>query len=550
MTPKFISTIFALAAATALVPCVGFADTFEAESAVTAATLYPNGAHVTRHATVSVPAGKHQISFFDIPVANEHAPVQGLQTRVDQATLGPVTIVNEATTEKDGVRSTEAQKAFDAVEALEAQLKTEKRKVLALELEADAAEDSLNFINALETPEGANASDIAALAATIRDQSLQARLAMQDAKARAEDAKDALKGLTQELADAKAALQKLSSASRLRARITLEVDLKEAADVGVTFVYDTAAAGWRPTYKAHVDTVENTLVLNRTMLASQSTGEPWVDVDLSFSTERPSRRTEPSTVAEYLRRIDEPAVRRQDFSDLDIAANEAKLTFSDAPMAAMGMEVAQAQSYGLSLTFNYGSPATLYSAAGGATEFALSPMSFTPDLSVRAVPLFDDTGYLIANVTNDGGEVLLPGDMQLFRDGSLIGDSFFEMQPDGAEFEMAFGAIDGVKVSRVTLDRNEGDRGFISKSNEASSSVRLDVENLTGRSWPIEVMDRVSVSEQGDLTVDWKATPMPTEQGVDDRRGVLSWRFDLPSGESKSIQLDENLRWPEGQILR
>jgi hypothetical protein len=204
MTPKFISTIFALTTATALVPCVASADLFEAESLVTAATLYPNGAHVTRHATVSVPAGKHQISFFDIPVANEHAPVQGLQTRVDQATLGPVTIVNEATTEKDGVRSTEAQKAFDAVEALEAQLKTEKRKVLALELEADAAEDSLNFINALETPEGANASDIAALAATIRDQSLQARLAMQDAKARAEDAKDALKGLTQELADAKA----------------------------------------------------------------------------------------------------------------------------------------------------------------------------------------------------------------------------------------------------------------------------------------------------------------------------------------------------------
>lgn len=548
MTPKFISTIFAFTAATALVPCVGFADTFEAESAVTAATLYPNGAHVTRKATVSVPAGKHQISFFDIPVSNELAPVQGLQTRVEHATLGPVTVINEVTSKNDSVRSPEAQAAFDVVEALETQLKNEKRKVLALEQEANAAEDSLNFINALETLEGANASDIAAMAATIRDQSLQARLAMQDAKARAEDAKDALKGLTQELADAKVALQKLASATRLRARISLEVDLKEAADVDVTFVYDTAAAYWRPTYKAHVDTVENTMVLDRTMLAGQTTGEPWVNVDLSFSTERPSRRTDPSDVAEYLRRISDPAVMKQERSIT--FSGSARMGFNDAPMALMDMEVAETQAYGLSLTFNYGSPATLYSAAGGATEFALSPVSLTPDLSVRAVPLFDDTGYLIADVTNDSGEVLLPGDMQLFRDGSLIGDSFLEMQPDGAEFEMAFGAIDGIKVSRVTLDRNEGDRGFISKSNEASSSLRLDVENLTARSWPIEVMDRVSVSEQEDLTVEWTATPMPTEQNVDDRRGVLSWRFDLPAGETQSVQLEENLGWPEGKILR
>lgn len=545
MIPKFISMTFAISAATALVPCAVLADSFEAHSTITAATLYPNGAHVTRQATVSVPAGKHQITFFDIPVAHESAAVQGLQARVTQATLGPVTIVNEVANETDGMRSPEAQKAYEKVDALEAQLKSEERAVLAIELEARAAEDSLKFINGLTASDDAAAADILALALTIREQSLQARLAMQDATARAEEGRDGLKGLIQELADAKAALKKITSSTPMRARITLEVDLAQAADVDVTFDYDTAAASWRPTYKAHVDTVENTVTLDRSMLATQATGEPWIDVDLSFSTERPSRRTEPSIVSEYLRWIGDPIAQKQARGVLLSDAG----SMETSSMVAMEMDVAQ-QSYGLSLTYEYGSPATLYSAVDGATEFALARVSLEPELSVRAVPLYDQTGYLVAEVTNDSGAVLLPGDMQLFRDGALIGQSYFEMQPNGSEFEMAFGAIDGIKVSRVVLDRNEGDRGFISKSNESTSSVRIDVENLTSRSWPIEVVDRVSVSEQTDLTIEWSADPMPSEQTADDRRGVLTWNFDLPAGETKSITLDENLRWPEGKYLR
>jgi uncharacterized protein (TIGR02231 family) len=558
MTPKFITTIFTLTTATALVPCVAFADLIEAQSTVIAATLYPNGGHVTRHATVSVPAGQHQISFFDIPVTHENAVVQGLQTQLGQAKLGPVSIVNEAASEQDIARSIDAKDALGRVQRLEAQLRAEQRQVAAFELEASAAEDSLTFINSLETPEDATGIEIAALALAIREQSLQARLAMQEAKARAVDGREALEGLLQHLADARAALQKLASSSEYRAHITLEVDLAEAAEVEVTFMYDTAAAYWRPTYKARVDTVENTLVLDRSIAAGQATGEPWVDVDLSFSTEQPSRRIAPSDVAEYVRRVFDPSVKRGEAGV--IFSGSADIGYNDAPMVSfelaapksmsMDAEVAQSQSYGLSLTFNYGTAATLFSSAKGATDFALGSLPLAPDLFVRAVPLYDDTGFLIAKTTNESGEALLPGAMQLFRDGALIGDGVLDMQANGAEFEMAFGAIDGIKVSRVTLDRNEGDRGFISKSNETSSSVRLDVENLTARTWPIEILDRVSVSEQDDLMVDWSATPMPSEQGVNDRRGVLRWRFDLATGEAQSVTVDENLRWPEEKVLR
>jgi uncharacterized protein (TIGR02231 family) len=548
MTPKFISTVFAISAATAIVPCSVLADHFQSQSIVTSATLYPSGAQIKREATIALPAGHHQVTFFDIPVGHESAVIQGLQTQISNATLGPIQVVNALATKDDGLVSEAAKAAFAKVETLEEQYKLEQRNVSKLKLEVSAAEDSLNYIAALQSPEGARSDEIAALALTIRTQSLEARLAMQNAQVRAQDAQDALRDLMQDLTDAQTELAKYVSSAEYRAQITLDMTLKTAADVDVSFVYDTDAAFWKPTYKAAVDTVEETLDLKRAVMAGQATGEPWEDVALRFASEQPSRWPAPSDVSEHVRRIGDIIAQREMRS---VAFDGAAKTMAmEAPISSMDMEVAQAQSYGLNMTFDYASPATLYSTESGETEFALESISLTPDLMVRAVPLYDDTGFLIAKTKNESGEILLPGEMQLFRDGALIGQSYLDVQAAGAEFEVAFGAIDGIKISRTVLERNEGDRGFISKSNEAASSLRLDVENLTTRSWPIEVLDRVSVSEQEDLIVEWTADPMPAQQSYEDRRGVLNWQFDLPSGDTESITLTEKLRWPEGKTLR
>ncbi|RPE63132.1 uncharacterized protein (TIGR02231 family) [Pacificibacter maritimus] len=548
MTRIPLSTVFTFLAATALVPTASWSAQFEATSVVSAVTLYPNGAQITRDARITLPAGQHQVTFFDIPVEHENARLQGLQTQVAKAQLGPVQVVNVATSQDEMVVSEAAQSAYDRVESLKAELQRERRNIAAVKLEVDAAEDSLNYISSLKSPEGATPDEIASLAQTIRAESLQARLTMEDAKARTQTAEEDLEALELDLADAQAELSKHTSVSPYRAQVTLNVSLQEEAEVDVTFVYNSAAAFWQPSYKASVDTVDQSLTLQRSIEAGQSTGEPWTDVALRFATEKPSQRTAPSIVPEYLRRVGEIPVQ----GNMRAVALDgvSKMAMTEAPMASVATEVAQAQSYGVSLSFDYAQPATLYSTRMGTTEFALDPVSLTPDLIVRAVPLYEDTGYLIAKTQNDTDGLFLPGDMQLFRDGALIGQGYLDVQPVGSEFEIAFGAIDGIQVKRTVLDRNEGDRGFIAKSNQSSSEVRLDIENMTSRAWPIEVIDRISVSEQDDLTVDWKADPMPSTQNYEDRRGVLSWQFDLEGGEAESISITENLKWPEGQILR
>ncbi|WP_417258329.1 DUF4139 domain-containing protein [Celeribacter sp.] len=546
--PRVISAI--ATSLIALSPAIAQAEVFTAQSTVSAATLYPNGAEITRTARLQMPAGHHELRLTDIPYQTVQPLTQSLRAELKNAVLGPVS-VRAATSPQSESGSPQAQAAqvvLNAAKDTLAQLKAQK--VAALD-EVQAAQDSLDFLTRLKAPSGATAADLAQTAAMIREQSSAARVEKAQAQARAD-------ALVEEIADAKAAVEaaksdlaRIAATDLSHVTVTLHVEVPQEAEVSADLIYPVNDAGWVPSYTARLDTVTGEMQLERGVKAVQATGEAWFDVDLAFSTERPDRRTAPSQVSPLIRRLFDPEELRPVARTMAADSMDVQGVMAEemAPPPMMTKSAAP-QSYGLSLTYTLPSAQTLYSNADETTEFALSTVEVAPDVTVRAVPLYEATGYVVAEFENESGEVLLPGEMRMYRDGAFIGQSYIDTIAAGQDTELAFGAVDGIQVSRVVLTRNEGDRGMIRKSNEMESAVRLTVENLTDRAWPIEVVDRVSVAEQEDLKIEWTSTQEPTEVSADDKRGVLTWAFDLvPSGEW-STEVTEKLTWPEGQQLR
>ena len=54
-----------------LLPCPALADTILAKSQITAVTLYPQGAQVTRVVSFNAPAGTHDLLITDLPAGTE-----------------------------------------------------------------------------------------------------------------------------------------------------------------------------------------------------------------------------------------------------------------------------------------------------------------------------------------------------------------------------------------------------------------------------------------------------------------------------------------------
>lgn len=533
----------------AFFPTFVLAEDIPLNSDVSAATLYPRGATVTRVIQFNAPAGQHDLIVTDLP---QNTPLDSVRVAVDGAVLGSLTVRDDFVPPRSNDDDAAFKVAEAEVERLEQALRDGLAGVERIRLEQQAAEARVTFLNQLGEGEGVAEMDVAALrdlVAMIGEETLSAQQAALDAQLRADAAKRGLEDLEEELEDARQRLNSLVPEKEERAMLAVSVSADKQVQGKLTVTYNIWDAEWRPVYDVRLDRDAGKLTLDRGVLVAQHTGENWHDVALTLSTARPSEQTAPGQIWPWLRRIENPAQVRQ--KNLERAQSGALFGAADEAAAAepMMVEEADAEFDGLAVTYSYPSPVSIASKADN-IRISLGTLDTSAETTAQAVPLSDSNAFLVAEITNDMGELILPGTAMFYLDGRFIGQRHLELMAAGAEADLAFGPIDGLRLTRTVLDRNEGDRGVITKSNDLLEAVEIKVENLTQEDWSIRLLDRVPYSEQEDLEITWSAQPRPTEENIDGKRGILSWEFDLGAGDSKLISLEHELEWPEDKVLR
>lgn len=536
----------------ALLPTALVADDVPLASDVTAVTLYPRGATVTREVPFELPPGRHRLILADLP---KGTPLASVRVAVTGAVMGGVTSRDDYVPPRDEDESAALAAARAEVERLEAALRQGRAGVEAIRLEREAATARVEFLSALGSSEAVARMDVAALrelTGMIGTETLAALQAAHDAGRRAEAAERGLEDLREELKTARQALQALVPEDEARATLAITVTAPEAADGTLTVTYNTPRAGWQPVYDLRLRRDSGRLAIDRGAFLRQGTGENWSDIALTLSTVRPAEQTAPSPIRPWLRRIYDPEERRPKTlmrreTDAEGLAGALAEPTAEAPAAPVQ---AAAAFDGLAVTYSY--PGTV-SVASGADRLrvALGSLETQADLVAQAVPLSDTSAFLMAAITNDTDELILPtSEAMFYLDGRFVGRQGLDLVPAGGEARLAFGPIDGLRLTRTVLGREEGDRGVITRSNALDEQVRIEVENLTGESWPLRVLDRVPYSEQEDLEITWSARPRTSERDVDGKRNVLAWEFELPAGETQVIGVTHTLNWPEGMKLR
>ena len=541
--------VFALA----LLPTAVLAEDIPLASDVTGVTLYPNGATVTRRVPFSAPAGAHQLVLTDLP---RSTPLASVRVAVEGAQMGSVSTRNDFVPPRTEETNAAIEAAEDRVELLEEELRNREAAIESIRLEAKAAEARVDFLESLGKGEGVAALDVEklmALSEMIGSETLEALQAAQGARRRAEAAARDLKDPQEDLRRARQALAALVPEQEDRAMLAVAVRSDAPAEGMLTVTYNIYEAGWQPVYDLRLERDTGDLDIERGALVYQQTGENWSDVALTLSTTRPTEQTVPGEVWPWLRRIFDPEVPVPMPKPLVRAEPEAGYA-ADAAMEEAMVEAAPVQAAaqfdGLSVTYSY--PETVDVATGADNlRITLGTLEAEAEMVAQAVPLTDTNAYLMAEFTNEAEELILPThEASFYLDGRFIGKRPLDLIPAGGEAELSFGPIEGLRLERTVLGRNEGDRGMISRSTELTEEVRIEIENLTGEAWPMRVLDRVPYSEQEDLEIEWNAAPHASEMDVDGKRGVLAWEFEIAAGEEKEITLTHTLEWPEGMVLQ
>lgn len=535
-----------------LIPSLAMADSFALTSPVSHVTVYPQGATVTRDVSFDIPQGQHDLILLDLPSG---AALESVRVKVEGARMGALTLREDFVPPRPDNKSEDVMVAEALIKSIEADIQNTKDTAEKRRLASRASDVQVRFLEQLGSSDSAanlGTDALREMSRMIRSETLNAEEAAHQAEIEARAIEVSLENKERDLEKARQALQALTPDSENRSYLSVAVE-SDAATTGklqISYVVDDAA--WYPIYDMYLTRGATPSVeMERGAFVQQYTGENWGNVKLTLSTAQPSSEAAASNLYPWRQRIQDPAPARPKLtSRIGAVAGAMAEPMIESPVIVDATE-AHAQFDGYAVVYEYPLPVDIASGAD-AVRLKLDRLTTGAEIFARAVPLYDDTAFMVASITNDTGEVLLPSQYaMLYVDGVFAGASsdFAGLQPL-EKAELPFGSIDGLRLERTILSQTEGGKGLITTSNQRTQQARIELRNLTNDTWPIRLFDRVPYSEQDDLRITWQATPEPTEANADNKRGILRWDMTLPPKTEQVISLEHSLSWPEGKELR
>lgn len=527
------------------------AATISAPSRVDQVMLYPDAAIITRQLSVDVPAGSHEILIADLPLSADPASLRVEASGSSRLVIGGIDLrMGAGESRPDAALATKLKAAREARDRLSDRIEaTEGRKSMFQRLaERDPAptdgkpfdiESWLRAVDAVGKGLQATNDELRGL--------------------RIEQAK-----LDEDIAVLEGAIGK-PQAPQPKRLAAIAIDAAEAGKATLMVSYRVQGASWRPIYDARLETrgAKPGLELTRRALLRQRTGEDWREARVVLSTLRVQRGTAAPVIQTQKLGFFEPpapapmprasAPAGMPMSDaMAMRAEPGRLKTEREPSGEVEAveEQAKAEATRFQAEFTLPMPVTLPS-GNEERSFRLASLNIAPDLQHKASPALDTNAYLETSFVLPGEVPVLAGEVLLTRDGAFIGRSRLSDKAAGDRLNLGFGADERVVIKRVPVMREQRDPGLLSSMRSEENRFRIDLRNLHAFPVTIQIVDRLPISEDQQITIERLADmTKPDIENLDDRRGVFAWNATLAPQEAKSFTTAWRMRWPQGRIVR
>jgi uncharacterized protein (TIGR02231 family) len=562
---------------------IAFAAPVPTTSTITAATVYPDRAVITRTASaVQLPAGTNEFTFADLPAALLDDSVQvSAQGSVAASLLDISTRTVFITTEPDA-----------RLKALDDQLTELRREERVLNDQSTLLDSQRALLGNIEkvstSPVTARAGETPPARPTLDDYA-QLLTFSASQRARLDTATQKLEldrtALTEKITATQAQLNELRGkqpSRRAQKTVTIRLASDTAGKLDITLSYALPGASWSPAYDARLASEKRQVQLDAFGLVRNATGEDWKGIALTLSTARPGLGGSAPEISAWYLDVARP-VEYSKASRSSMAFDRAVGSVAAAPKAAFAnsammsadtfagvptfgnsefkvetasLAIATVESAATSASFKIATPVTLAS-DNTPQRVPLGSATLTAELQYQATPKLQETAYLAAYVTNRSELPFLAGSLNVFLDDTFVASSRLATTMPGEKFTLNLGADEGISIKRKIVSRFTEDTGFTTKSRRTTYDILVTVTNNKRTTERVVIKDAAPVARdekilvkllapaERDLLKPEEAAAQPPKLGIArDADGKLVWRLDLKPGEKREIPLKFSIEHP------
>ncbi|HOZ40675.1 MAG TPA: DUF4139 domain-containing protein [Flavobacteriales bacterium] len=330
------------------------------------------------------------------------------------------------------------------------------------------------------------------------------------------------------------------------------VEITSAVEVAATFSlsYFVPSAGWTPAYDLRAKGVGQPIDLLMKAQVTNNTGEDWNKVELSLSSGNPTLGGVMPTLNPWTLYMHRPMRLENSSSRVPRKATSdgAAPAVAYSEMALKEYEdmdantiVTNTVAYRTTTSeFIIETPFTIPS-DGVPHTVGVKNHSIAATFKHYATPKLEKDAFLYARTTGWEGLNLLPGEANVFFEGTFVGQSFLDLDQPRDTMDISLGRDKGVVVERVKR-KASNEKAVIGGSRTVTIGWDLTVRNTKGTGVDLEVRDQHPMSPQSEIEVKL------TEKGdavVNENNGMLTWNISLASKETRKLGFAYTVKHPK-----
>jgi uncharacterized protein (TIGR02231 family) len=504
---------------------------------VTAVVLYPGSAGITR--TAQVAPGASEVVLTGLPA---NFDVQTMRVAASGGLrVGAVTTLDAAGSQ---ARNPAEAALVEKIQGLQDQ------KAL-LDAEASAALVVKNFLEKLNGNGGADkpgpqpdGKALAAMIDTLGKGVSGALVKIQKIAVQQRAVDASIDVLQRDLA-------RLQSGSRDTRAVTVRL----LGDKGgtVTVNYQLNNAGWKPGYRASLDSAASSIELARLATVAQNTGEDWSNVKLTLSTGQPrqspvgreaqpwllswkERQQEPAAMKMFAPAAPAPALER-----VSVTGSRVKKDMEEID-ASLVNEVQGA----FATEFEVPERVSLAS-DGRAVTLSLSTQTLAAKQYLRVTPRLERSAFIMAEIARPEG-VWPVGNLQLFRDGGYVGATQWNLQ-QGKRTEFSFGRDEQLTVSLDAVEGKSGSKGIFGTRAAHTVADVITISSRHRKAMDLVVIEASPVSTSDEIKVQAVFEPKPAVTAWEDRRGVVAWKTSIAPAAMLKFNVEYQIDYPKDGVM-
>ncbi len=503
-------------------------------SQIKSVTVFLKGAQVYRNGSAKIPAGISSLIFEKLPRDLNPESVQLSGT-------GSFTILSVS----HRYNFLEDQEKSERIRDLEGRLKTLQsersrqdgiRKVYEAEESMLLANKSVGGTqNGLETARLKEVADFF-------------RLRLTEISNKKIELQEKIQGLDEEIQKLKNQLAQAGTAGKIPvSEILVQVSATSAQTARLELEYLVNQAGWVPSYDIRAKDITQPVSILYKAGVYQNTGEDWKNISLSLSTGNPQLSGTTPVLSPWYLNFFEPVYRAvqgkvtgvqlKSAAALDEVVEAAEMPAASSAAGYTTVSEAQTQ-----VMFHIQLPYSIPS-GGQNQSVEIQQFSVPAEYVYHTVPKLDADAFLQARITGWEKFNLLPGEMNLFFEGTYVGKSFLDPRNTKDTLDLSLGRDKSIVVKRTML-REFTKKQFLGNKVTESRNWEIELKNTKNEPVVLVVKDQYPVSANKEIEISYTD---PAGAGFNKSNGILTWKLELKPGESRTLKAGFEVKYPSGK---